>query len=110
MGIKDDILELKQKEDTYFANNGRYVQALKTPAQIPMIGDVTTFTELNKPDDETVVLTFTPTAKDYQFFISVSERLIRDDTNQFGYYVHARRKLAENVLEEITFRKELDGE
>jgi len=109
MGIKEDILYLKGEEDTYFANNGRYVQALKTPAAIPTIGDATNFTELNKPADEAVTLTFTPTAKDYQFWIDVVGKKT-DQGHEFGYYVTARRKLADNVIEEIKFRKELENE
>ena len=110
MGIKDDILFLKNKQDNFFLANGRYIQALPTPVLIPTKGDVTSFTELNKPDDETVKLTFTPTAKDYQFFIHVSSYRDKSMPRQFGYYIHARRKLAANVLEEITYRKKLDNE
>jgi len=110
MGIKSDTLEIKEKQEEFFVANGRYLQILKTPEQIPSIGEKTSFTELRVPDHEVVTVNFTPTAKDFQFFVYVVSGSRKDAPTQHGYYIHARRLQGDNVLEEFVIRQGIIGE
>lgn len=107
MAIKDDILTLVAKQEQLYKDNGRYVQALPTPELIPTVGSDTKITELSKPEDVGTKISFTPTAKDYQFSVNVMSRLNPDKTEDHGYLVIAKRDLGDGIIETITAGKEI---
>ncbi len=101
MSIKDDILSLAQYEENLFKAGDRYIQALATPEKIPAKNSTGSITELRQPGDEVEKIQFIPTAKDYQFEVSVWSR-IEDGKTSHGFTITAKRDLGDGVIETIT--------
>lgn len=96
MTVKEDILQIKEDQEKIYKEKKAYLRTSPTPATIPEKGDVTTFTELNVGPRQTEKMSFTPSAKDYQFTVHTSSHKGVDKC-----IVIARRSLGDGMIETI---------
>ncbi len=96
MTVKEDILKIKAAQEDIYKKDKAYLRTSPTPATIPEKGDVTTFTELNAGPRQTEKMTFTPTAKDYQYTVHTTSGKGGD-----GCVVVAKRDLGDGMIETI---------
>lgn len=109
-----DLLSLAAIQDAFFTSNGRYIRTDPTPVSIPNEGTDTKITQLIKAGGgENETITFTPTAKDYQFhamgWVSTENFSVASGKPQViknGYRIIAKRVLASGVIETLEYINE----
>ena len=106
MAVKDDIFILNGKQNQLFKDQKRYVQCLPTPETIPAKDSISAISKMLNPSNETVEVSFTPTAKDYQFRIDVWTRL-HEGIETTGFVVTAKRDLGDGLIETITSAEDM---
>jgi len=94
--VIQDMQKLVDIQEQFFKTEGRYVQAIATPEDIPFEGMDVAISALRKPSHEDTEIKFVPTSKDYQFQVD-----IWSSKTERGFVVKAKRLHEDGIIETL---------